>query len=393
MNIFAILGSHPTLSLSEIAVVTGQKPSFTHGEVAIFDDVDTNLQTLNDRLGGVQRVGVIIGSVPAWNHEDLAEFLVEQLINDIPAGKISYGFSIFNAGNNKGTENARQSTQALGIEIKRRLKAKERGARYVISNSPTLSSVVIRSNHLLDKGAEFVLFMKENEIVIGKTVAVQDADSWSARDFGRPRRNAKQGMLPPKLARMMLNLTGADLTKSVVFDPFCGSGTILMEATLLDAKSLIGSDINAEAIDDTNANLVWMTSYGTSLPPHKFFALSAQTVAGSIDAESVDCLVTETYLGRPRKGTETRREVEDAVSYVANLYKESFSALLPTMKTGAVLLIAAPVHTFDGQDISFDARVILEPLGYTHSPLPFEPIIYRHADQLVGRRLWRFTKA
>jgi len=223
-------------------------------------------------------------------------------------------------------------------------------------------------------------------------VAVQDADSWSGRDFGRPRRNAKQGMLPPKLARMMLNLSGIDLEKATVFDPFCGSGTILMEAAMLEVKSMIGSDINAEATDDTKINLEWLAAQGVRVPPFKLFPNSAQTVAPNIESGSVDAIVTETYLGRPRKGTETRREVEDAMSYVANLYKEAFSALLPTLKPGATLIIAAPVHSFEDTDISFDARVILEPLGYAHSPLPYEPILYRHADQMVGRRIWRFTK-
>ena len=83
MQTFAILGSHPTLSLSELAVVTGQKPTQTVGDVAIFDDMSENLETLNAKLGGIQKIGVIIGSVPTWNHADLAEFLVEQGIQSI----------------------------------------------------------------------------------------------------------------------------------------------------------------------------------------------------------------------------------------------------------------------------------------------------------------------
>lgn len=393
MHSFALLGSHPTLSLAEIAVVTGQKPSFTHNDVAMYDDLASNLIDLNEQLGGVQKLGVIIGSVPTWNHNDLAEFIANDLASEIPEGKISFGFSVYDSGNTKASIAARASTQSLGIEVKNRLKERGRGSRYVISKSPTLSSVVLRSNHLLDRGAEFTLFMREGEITIGKTVAVQDADSWSGRDFGRPRRNAKQGMLPPKLARMMLNLTGIDLETSTVLDPFCGSGTILMEAAMLEVKSMIGSDINAEATDDTKINLEWLAAQGVRVPPFKLFPNSAQTVAPNIESGSIDAVVTETYLGRPRKGTETRREVEDAMAYVANLYKEAFAALLPALKTGATLVIAAPVHNFEGDDIGFDARAILEPLGYTHSPLPYEPILYRHADQMVGRRIWRFTKA
>lgn len=393
MHIFAILGSHPTLSLAEFAVATGQKPSETHKDVAIFDDVDANLETLNSTLGGIQKIGVIIGSVPNWNHNELADFLSNDLATESAEGKISFGTSVYDAGNHSGTEQARRSALSLGIEIKSRLKDLDRGARYVISKSPTLSSVVIAKNHLLERGAEYCFFIKAGEILIGKTVGVQDVDAWAGRDFGRPRRNAKQGMLPPKLARMMMNLAGIDVTKSTIFDPFCGSGTILMEAALLGAKHLIGSDINAEATSDTKENLEWLRHSETPLPPYELFPNSAQTVAEFIAPNSVDAIVTETYLGRPRLGNETRQQVDDAVSYVANLYKEAFTALYPTLKPGAVLLIASPVHTFEKHDITFDARTILEPLGYTYSPLPYEPVLYRHENQLVGRRLWRFIKA
>lgn len=392
MQTFALLGSHPTLSLAELAVVTGQTPAKTMNDIAIFDDIGMDLLQLNDRLGGTQKLGIIIGSMPTWNQEELATFIASDLMSTIESGKISFGFSVYDMGNAAGSTDARRSTQALGIETKKHLREAERSARYVISKSPTLSSIILRTNHLLDRGAEYCFFMTPGEIIIGRTVAVQDAEAWSTRDFGRPRRNAKQGMLPPKLSRMMLNLSGINLSTATVLDPFCGSGTILMEAALLGAKSLIGSDINEEAVADTEENFTWLEAQGVSVPPVQLVGASAQTVAPHIEPTSVDLIVTETYLGRPRKGTETKKEVDDAVAYVANLYLESFTALLPTLKSGATLVIASPVHTFDGKDITFDARTILEPLGYTHSPLPFEPIIYRHADQLVGRRIWRFTK-
>ena len=393
MHAFAILGSHPTLSLAEIAVVTDQRPSHTHNDVAIYENLDGNLIALCDRLGGTQKVGVIIGSVAAWNHDELATFLTSDLITESAEGKIEFGISVYDGGDSKITENARRSAQGLGIEVKNRIKAQERSARYVISKAPTLSSVVVRKNHLIDRGAEFVFIITREEILIGKTVAVQNVDAWSERDFGRPRRNAKQGMLPPKLARMMVNLTGIDVASSTIFDPFCGSGTILMEAALLGAQALVGSDINGEATSDTEANLRWLQQVGAGkLPPFKLFPKSAQTVAEDVVPNSIDAVVTETYLGRPRRGNETRQEVEDAVAYVANLYRESFSALLPTLKTGATLIIAAPVHHIEGRDVAFDARTLLEPLGYTHSPLPYEPIVYHHKEQLVGRRIWRFIK-
>ncbi len=58
--------------------------------------------------------------------------------------------------------------------------------------------------------------------------------------------------LQPKLARAMINLTGIKSGK--IIDPFCGSGGILLEASLMNLKP-IGYDIDPDMIKRTNANL------------------------------------------------------------------------------------------------------------------------------------------
>ena len=56
-------------------------------------------------------------------------------------------------------------------------------------------------------------------------------------------------MIPPKLARTMINLAvGENDPKSItVFDPFCGTGTILMEG-LMVGVTVMGSDLDHEAV-------------------------------------------------------------------------------------------------------------------------------------------------
>ncbi|MBL7055489.1 hypothetical protein ISS07_01095 [Candidatus Woesearchaeota archaeon] len=58
--------------------------------------------------------------------------------------------------------------------------------------------------------------------------------------------------LHPKLARSMINLTG--IKKGTVLDPFCGSGGILIEAGLMELKT-IGTDINQKMIWKSMVNL------------------------------------------------------------------------------------------------------------------------------------------
>ena len=106
------------------------------------------------------------------------------------------------------------------------------------------------TNKVLEKGGELVVFVRSDTTFdLGRTETVQDFKTYRLRDIGRPRRNAKRGMLPPKLARMMINIASPKHNDTIL-DPFCGSGTIIHEAFLLGYKNIIGSDISEKAVRD-----------------------------------------------------------------------------------------------------------------------------------------------
>lgn len=389
MQIFALLGAHPDLSISEIGVITKATPSWKDGALAIFDDVETELNPLQFRLGGTQKLGVVLGTVTTTNQKELASFLATDLMALHPEGKLNFGLSVYGA-NQSRLDQVRTATKNLGLETKSRLKEAGRGARYVISREATLSAVVVVSNHLLSKGAEYVLIVRDNDIVIGRTVAVQNVDDWANRDFNRPRRNAKQGMLPPKLARIMVNLTGIDGAGKTLLDPFCGSGTVLMEAGLCGFSKVIGGDINDVAIADTEANQDWLIAQNFKTAELRTYVGQAKDVGNHIGARSVDAVVTETYLGRPRKGLETVSDIEEAIVYLEALYSESFAAIKEVLKPGGVIVIAAPVHYLDDKPHFVAVAEIMYKLGFTPAPMACDNLIYHHQDQYVGRQILRF---
>ena len=142
-------------------------------------------------------------------------------------------------------------------EFKKRLKEGERSVRAVLGDAPALTSVQVDKNKLIEKGGELLLIVGQGALRIAKTVAVQAYEDFSARDFGRPAHDAKSGMLPPKLARMMVNLSGAPKDEPLL-DAFCGSGTILTEAADLGYRQLVGSDISEKAVADTKTNCAWI---------------------------------------------------------------------------------------------------------------------------------------
>ena len=125
----------------------------------------------------------------------------------------------------------------------------------MLFRSPTLSSVVVEQNKLTTaQGAEIVIVQFDKKLFLGKTIAVQPFKELSFRDYGRPARDDYSGMLPPKLAQIMLNLSGAKPADTIL-DPFCGSGTILTEAMLMGYQDLVGSDVSSKAIEDTGKNI------------------------------------------------------------------------------------------------------------------------------------------
>lgn len=392
MQRFAILGSHPELSLAELQVVTGAVSTDHAGIVAIFDHIEGQADVLADRLGGTQKIGNVIGELPgSVDEKTLVEFLATQLEYEHRESKQHFGISVYDFGNPKKVDELAAMARKLGLSVKTALKARNISSRFVMAKEAALSAVSVRKNELITKGAEFVLLAAPGRIVVGTTEAVQDAEAWSARDFGRPRRNAKQGMLPPKLARMMVNMTGVGLHGATIMDPFCGSGTVLMEAALMGCQKVVGSDIASGAIHDTRENLSWMNRSGIPMPPMDLYVSKAADIGTHVAPNSVDAVVTETYLGNPRQGNETIVEVQEAVAYIETLYRESFRGMKNTLKGGAAVLIAAPVHFLGNTTYAPDVETIMTGLGYTSSPLPNSPITYHREGQLVGRRFFRFT--
>jgi len=66
------------------------------------------------------------------------------------------------------------------------------------------------------------------------------------------------GMLPPKLARIMINLsrTPEGHLPEKIYDPFCGTGTVLLEALSLGIQ-IAGSDLSEKMITATKKNTQW----------------------------------------------------------------------------------------------------------------------------------------
>ena len=338
MKYFFIFGNHPDLSLAEIFALLGDSSkylSFSSGALVI-ESEGLDLVALNNRLGGTVKMGEIVQLVP-----DLADRNIKESIKAVleKATKPFFGISLYGANHD---------FLKLALSLKKELKIAERSPRYVTSRERVLSSVVVEQNKLTSGGTEIVFIKTHNGYWLGKTTVVQPFKALSARDYGRPARDDASGMLPPKLAQMMINLAGASLDKALL-DPFCGSGTMLSEAALMGYESLIGTDMSEKAIDDSKTNFQFSISYhkGTmnfqtisksQFPKAEFFKCDARRLATEIKPGEVDFIVTEPYLGPQRPGADLRKvkiELDD-------LYSDAIREFKKILKSGSKVVMIWP---------------------------------------------------
>ena len=113
------------------------------------------------------------------------------------------------------------------------------------------------------------------------------------------------GSMSPKLARGMCNLSRIK-KGSVVLDPFCGTGGILIEAGIIGAK-VIGMDIDEKMVEGTKRNLQYC-----NIKDYKVFQGDARNIKLPY---KVDAIVTDPPYGisASTAGVESKKIYEDSL--------------------------------------------------------------------------------
>ena len=343
MKYFFVLGTNTALSIAELgAIFDLSKSKLLAPDFLLADlDVEINSETLINRLGGTIKIGIIRAEVDINNNPDLVKAVIKlaaQKKENAAEGKFNFGYSCYGQNNfNK---------KDLGIKVKNYFNEHEISSRFVVSQEKTLSSVVITQNKLLTRGIEIVL-VNDNEnkkALIGETISTQPFKDLSRRDFGRPARDDLSGMLPPKIALIMLNLAQVKSNDSVIVDPFCGSGTILSEALLLGYNNLFGSDISIKAIEDTRINTSWLKELYSLKDFHlKLLVKNVANLSKFIKSNYVEAIVTEPYLG-PQRGLLNFKIINKNLE---DLYSTAISEFHKVLKNGGRVVMIWP--SFYGQ--------------------------------------------
>lgn len=373
------------MSLAELYQYLGQdnqKITSSALEAVLIDDADLG-QRAPDALSGVVKSGVIIKSVKSLGADILAEILSTHLK---PGSKFNFGLSFYGCKFDK----------RIGLEVKKALKATGASVRLVESRNNNLSSVDVVKNKLLSSGVELCIIKTKDSYQIGQTQSVQPFEEYSERDYGRPGRDARSGMLPPKLAKAMVNIAVPGNRGLKILDPFCGSGTVLQEALLL-GHNVIGTDIETSAIAGSKKNLEWLLGRQPELASlsYRIEKADVRQIGNILSKNSVDAIISEFDLGPPLSGRENEGKIKSIVLSLNDFYLAALHALQPVLKDNGRAVLAWPYfRKFDSLIPAFDE---LENLGWqVEAPYPESfkkdfPLSYRNT-LLYGRpdqHVWR----
>lgn len=395
MLFFFILGNNPTLSIAEISQVFANRARITQisSEVLLLETKEKiDCDKYQRQLGGTVKIGEIVEARPS----QILKLLPQQ-------GKVYFGFSLYKLDDSVSLKKFAPELKRLGMETKRALQKKGLKARWVVGRDRILSSVVVKKNKLLEGGAEIVFLVGKQRVYLGKTKTVQEFEEYGWRDWQRPQKRIKAGMIPPKLAKMMINLA-LSAKDSTILDPFCGSGTILQEAALLGFKNIIGADINNEAVEATKANLKWLSQkLSESRPPIVVFQCDARELSKKLRPSSIDAIVTEPYLG-PTRILNYKLQIPKIIQEISDLYLSAFQEFKKILKKDGRVVIIFPVFNVGHMVSNIPILDEIKKMGYKveipiseglrkHPVIKITPrgsIIYSRPDQRVSREVFVF---
>jgi tRNA G10 N-methylase Trm11 len=372
------LGNTPELSLYELTLlVPTAVPTLVLPTIASIElDDDQSAQDLMAKAGGLVKIYRYLQTIDSPEEKKITGAIVEHLKTDF-SNKVTFGISTIGGA----------TIEIDPAEVKIALKKENVASRYVESESPygVAAAIVLKKNiH------EIVLITVEDQVHLAETVAVQDINDWTKRDRNKPYADRKKGMLPPKVARIMVNIglgllpPETNIGASMLYDPFCGSGGVLIEG-LMRNINVYGSDIDIQAVMGTRENLEWLKQ---EYQFKQSFAVVQRDATQRFQPNNkpwVDAIVTEPFLGKP---TPKEHELPNIFRGLQRLYLGAFKNWTYSLKNGAPVVIVFPLVVTQNHRFSLESLIDkLQDLGYTSVS---QPVVYSRPQAIIQRQIHFF---
>ena len=380
MSHILLTGRLPELSIAELESLYGASAVTRIGNHAL---VDANVDF--SRLGGSIKMADHIATVESTNPQKVFDFCRKSLpeyISEIPEGKIKLGVSLYELSMPLHKQNAN------ALSLKKVIKNAGRSVRVVPNTEPALTSAQTYHNSLTTAvGVELVFVCDGKNTHIGRVTDVQDIDSYTLRDRGRPKRDAFVGMLPPKLAQTIINIAVGENKNGVVLDPFCGTGVVLQEAALM-GYDVYGTDIAEKMVRFSRDNLNWALE--------KFnISVERQLEIGDATTHKwrlpITAVAGEGYLGQPLGGQDpTPEKLAEIMHDCQDIMRGFLKNIGAQVPSGTRLCFAAPAWLVRGTLHKLPVTDTIEDLGFSWMPFTHvdaQTLIYSREDQITHRHI------
>jgi tRNA G10 N-methylase Trm11 len=392
-----VLGKNWLLSLAELIVYIRDRGlsegvkdySRTTAVVEIEEKLDDEqLVEIQSALGGCFKVGRVVsaydrslveGAFPARGKVDKQARKVFQeapwasrIWSKMRGGKVKFGVSTYPMVGKQTTIDLRRFTLGLDEWTKKRIL--ERGARkavYYVYEGPDKRDArrpnvalwpqsIGRHGLLSPPNAELLALLMEDTLYIAKTIAVYDSTLQRYRDETRPFMSAEIST-SPKICRTLLTLAGAR-PGDTVLDPFCGTGTLLMEAAMLGMKC-IGVDIEQSMVQGAGQNLKWLGSGLGEWLDFKLIKGDARNVSKLIEGQ-VDAVAFEPHLGPTYSERPSHEDATASMDELTSMYREVLESLESCIRPGGRIAMTLPVVNTTENQVSIDLAPMMDGTGF-----------------------------
>ncbi|MFH1332348.1 MAG: DNA methyltransferase [archaeon] len=356
MEYMFILGRDSELSLLELVSYFKNNNIGYHfvkrfGEAAVFSLPELDFKKLVMQLGGTVKIGVVL---------DVDDLYFE-------SNRIRYAVSAY----------GKQDVSHLKKEIKECFKHQHvRAFMKKPKQGTTLMPSDVLRHDLIDNGYEFLLAGD----FVARTIAVFNPSEHETRDEKRPE-NDYLRTISIRLAKILINLSQS---KHTLLDPFCGYGTILQEALLMNID-VFGIDSDSKAVAACKKNLIWLQNNYKFNAKWRVFNNDARNASKIIT--SVDSVATEPYLGPYLKKLPTKDDALAIVGDLEPLYSDMLKDLRKIVK-GKVAIVVPRFRTRANDLIQLQFEKIAKDSGFR--PVNFSevklPVLYLTGK--IEREIW-----
>ncbi len=398
MNEYAfVLGSNWLLSIAELLVHVQDRglgaTLVDHSRnIAILDikeKLDTNqIVDIQGSLGGCYKIGRVLyrydidvvrkafpvdGKLTKEDRDELIKMpWLTRVWQNPRAKKIKFGISTYPEFDGRSAIQYRRFTRTMDEQIKNALI--EKGARKVdyfaydkpdkrVTERVNLAlwpKSIAENNLLIPPNSEILAAFTAKYLYFARTLVVYDSVLQQYRDESRPYISSEIST-SPKICRTLLNLAGAR-PGDTVLDPFCGTGTLLMEAAMLGMK-VIGIDIESNQVQGTKSNLIWFGKDAGQRVDFEVIRGDARELSKLV-RKQVDAIAFEPSLGPIYSKQPKKRDAEASVRELTELYRTVLNQAGEILHPEGRVAMTIPVIVTEEGTTSIDVREMLKGTGF-----------------------------